>query len=105
MKLGYLFVDHRASPGLTEAEALWAGYNPRYSGEGRVFEADTLTCRHCKTVVVKNAERTRERGFCRSCMHYICDGCEWQSRQPDYVHTPFDKLVDDAKSGRLINRG
>ena len=88
-RLGYLFVDHRASPGMTEDQARFNGYDPGLAKEGRVFEADTLTCAHCRGIVVKNMDRTRERAHCHKCNHYICDGCEYLSRQPDYVHTPF----------------
>ena len=95
---GYFFLDHRNSPGFSEAEARVVN---RPAGS-KLFEADTLTCAHCKTVMVKNPERTRERAFCRKCMTYICDGCEWLSRQPGYFHTPFDRLVDDTKDGKLV---
>lgn len=100
-KEGYLIVDHRASPGLSERLAQRAGYNPFLCREGRVFEAATLTCSHCKTVQIMNPERTRARGFCPKCNHYICDSCTAAMRAPDYVHTPFDRLVDLVLSGKL----
>lgn len=94
---GYLLVDHRASPGLPEEIARWAGYDPKLCGEGKVFEADTLTCAHCGAVVVKNPLRTRARHACAKCSgHYICDPCAFHASQPDYVHTPFKKFVDDT---------
>lgn len=90
---GYLMVDHRASPGLSEQEALAAGYDPRLSGEGKVYEADTMTCSHCKSVVVKNPFRTRDRPHCFQCDHYICDICAVKAKTED-VHMPFSKLMD-----------
>lgn len=27
--------------------------------------------------------------------HYICDVCDWERKQPGYVHTPFKKYIDD----------
>jgi hypothetical protein len=94
-QMGYLFLDHSNSPGLPEDIARKAGYDPKLVGEGKVFEADTVSCIHCKTSVIKNPDRTRERYFCQKCSgHYICDGCEWQSRQPGYSHTPFEKLFE-----------
>lgn len=94
---GYLMVDHRASPGLPEDVARLVGYDPKFCGEGKLFEAATLTCSHCKTAVVKNPLRTRERHFCAACSgHYICDGCAFEASQPDYAHTPFDKKIDDT---------
>lgn len=91
---GYLLVDHRASPGLPPDIARQSGYDPRHCGEGRVFEAATLTCSHCKCTVVKNPLRTRERAYCFKCNHYLCDGCAVAARHPDYVHLPYAKRVD-----------
>ena len=98
-QMGYLMVDHRASPGLPEDVARWAGYDPAQCGEGKVFEQDTMTCSHCNCVVVKNNARVRERAKCMECDnregHYICDPCDWIRRQPGYVHTPMKKYIDD----------
>lgn len=94
---GYLLVDHRASPGLPEEVARWAGYDPKLCGEGKVFEADTLKCAHCPAVVVKNPLRTRERHSCVKCSgRYVCDPCAFLASQPDYVHTPHKKTIDDT---------
>jgi hypothetical protein len=92
-QMGYLMVDHRASPGLTKQEALQAGYDPKLAGEGKVYEADTMTCSHCKNVVVKNPMRTRDRPYCRQCDHYICDVCAVKAKTED-VHMPFAKFID-----------
>jgi hypothetical protein len=92
---GYLVIDHRASPGLPEELALRLGHDPRLVGEGGYLEADTLTCVHCRTVVVKNLARQRERASCPKCRgHYICDICAAAARAPDYDHMPFEKFVD-----------
>lgn len=91
---GYLMIDHRASPGLTEEAARQSGLDPRYCGEGKLLEAATLTCSHCRIAVVKNPLRTRERPFCRKCMHYICDFCAAAMDQPDYQHAPFEKMAE-----------
>jgi hypothetical protein len=94
---GYLMVDHRASPGLPEEVARRAGYDPKFCQEGKLFEASTMTCSHCKCAVVKNPFRTRDRAVCMKCGgHYICDGCAFAATHPDYVHTPFDKVIDET---------
>ena len=72
-KEGYLTIDHRASPGLTQSQALWMGLDPKQVGEGKFMEAGTLTCCHCNSVVILNPLRIRERGHCRKCDAYICD--------------------------------
>lgn len=92
---GYLLIDHSASPGLPEDIARASGLDPRYCIEGKKFEAATLTCSHCKTAVVKNPLRTRERATCFKCgHHYICDLCAEDMRKPDYSHLPYDKMLD-----------
>lgn len=92
---GYLFVDHRASPGLPEDVARFMGMDPALAKEGKLFEAATLTCAHCKTVVMKNPKRMRPRASCMKCGgKYLCDGCGWEAYQPDYDHTPFEKKRD-----------
>lgn len=97
---GYLMVDHRASPGLPEDVARLAGYDPALCREGKVYEADTKTCAHCRGTVVLNMFRTRERYSCRKCEdRYICDGCAFLASRPDYVHVPFQKIVDELKMG------
>lgn len=88
---GYLFLDHRASPGLPENMA------KRIGGEAgsKLIEAATLTCCHCKTAVIKNPFRQRERASCPKCSYkYLCDFCAAKAREPDYVHMPMEKVVD-----------
>lgn len=61
-------IDHRASPGTAEV------------GEGQLFEAATITCSHCQAVVIISPTRTRPRGYCAKCDHYICDKIECHLR-------------------------
>lgn len=97
---GYLLVDHRVSPGLPEDISRACGYDPKLTGEGKVFEAATLTCSHCKCSVVKNPLRIRERARCSKCgFHYICDACAAAMLHPDYNHTPFEKVVELVLNG------
>ena len=94
-QMGYLMVDHRASPGLPEDVAREVGYDPRFCGEGKVYEVDTMTCSHCRGTVVPNPARTRERCSCAKCGgHYICDSCGFEASLPGYTHTPFEKKID-----------
>jgi hypothetical protein len=101
-QMGYLMVDHRASPGLPEDVARWAGYDPKRSGEGKVYEIDTLACSHCPARVVPNIMRTRPRALCMECDntqgHYICDPCDYLRTQPGYVHKPFVQAVDEMRN-------
>ena len=72
-KEGYFVLDHRNSPGVSDAAAVASGLPPG-AGIG-LFEAPTITCSHCNAIVVLNPKRNRERAFCTGCDHYICDGC------------------------------
>jgi hypothetical protein len=93
---GYLLVDHRASPGLPPELARRMGVAP-----GSKFgEVATLTCCHCKTVVIKNPNRQRERGRCPKCNYkYVCDPCAARMHLPDYVHDPADLRAELALRG------
>jgi hypothetical protein len=66
-EMGYLMVDHRASPGLPEDVARWAGYDPKLVGEGKVYETKTLCCSHCNACVVPHPDRIRPRALCMEC--------------------------------------
>ena len=104
-QMGYLMVDHRASPGLPEDIARQVGYDPRFCGEGKVYEVDTLTCAHCKCAVVPNVFRTRERAQCFICEakggKYICDVCAFKASQPDYVHVSFQQTVESVINAEM----
>ena len=100
---GYLMIDHRFSPGLPEDVALMVGMDPKLAGEGKLFEADTLTCAHCKCAVMKNPMRQRARENCPKCgNHYICDLCALEMRQPDYDHTPFEAKIEAVVKEMLL---
>lgn len=97
--LGYLLVDHRASPGLTEDQAIKLGYHPDQVSEGSIYEADVMTCSHCNTQVILNPLRERGRHFCFKCNKYICDWCAAAAQKPDYVHCSMDELADKIIGG------
>jgi hypothetical protein len=91
---GYLLIDHRASPGLPADVARAVGLDPAQTAEGRILEAASLTCAHCKTVVMKNPLRQRAREYCAKCDHYICDFCHAAAVQAGYTHLPYEKRVE-----------
>jgi hypothetical protein len=96
---GHLFVEHRASPGLTEEQALAFGYDPFLCREGKVYEAATLGCPHCESHIVKNPKRTRARAFCTSCNRYIYDWCDAARSDPDYVHRTGEQIRELLSNG------
>lgn len=83
---GYLMLDHRASPGFTKEQAQKLGYRPEHVQEGKLFEAPTMGCHHCGTVVLINPDRKRDRAYCPHCDRYVCDNCELERKLPNYVH-------------------
>ncbi len=102
-KEGYLMIDHRASPGIPEGYFQALGFDMPEVPGGSMAEMAVLVCAHCQHQHFKNHKRTRERASCQKCGGaYICDVCEWRSRQPDYVHTPFKKVIDDVTNGKSI---
>src|SRR6266404_2540571 len=93
---GYLLIDNRHSPGISDDLLNTVGPKlPPGAGRG-MFEAPTVTCSHCHTVVVVNPARTRERAYCVKCDHYICDRCGLVLKQLG-VCQPFEKTIYDTQ--------
>jgi hypothetical protein len=71
---GYFLQDNHGTPGVPD-EIIVAHGLP--AGAGYIkFESATFTCSHCEQVVVLNPDRSRARGYCKQCDHYLCDLCE-----------------------------
>lgn len=100
---GYLFVDHRASPGMTEEQARAVGYDPFLVREGKVYEAPTFGCLHCGNHVLMNPKRTRQRAFCSQCNRYICDWCDAARKQSDYVHRTREQIHELLTAGWVMS--
>jgi len=71
---GCLTIDHKAGDGMPLDIAHQSGAMP--VGRGMTFESATITCSHCGCVVIMNPDRSRSRGYCPKCDHYVCDQCE-----------------------------
>lgn len=71
---GWIMIDHSACEGVSYDIAQQTGSMP--VGSGMKFESATITCSHCQKVVILNPDRSRSRGYCPNCDHYVCDGCE-----------------------------
>ena len=86
---GYLCIDNRFGPGVSEEFIRASGKDVPIVTEGKFYESATATCSHCGIIVVLNPDRTRPRGYCRKCDKYVCDnpGCNIECRN-------FDKLLD-----------
>jgi len=98
-QMGYLHVDHRASPGLPADVAQKFGYDPALVREGKVFEADTIACCHCPSVFIKR-KGTDMIGRCTKCNGFVCDACLVAAQDPTYVHRSRQELIDMIRSGR-----
>lgn len=84
---GYVMIDHRNSPGI-----------PGGVPAGVTFEAPTLQCCHCGTIVIVNPNRTRQRHYCANCDEYVCDNANCI-----LVCTPFKKHLDDIQEDLIKN--
>jgi hypothetical protein len=99
---GYLLIDHRGGPGLSEADiAQWraAGKDVLAIGEGQKYEQATITCHHCHAIVILNPARKRARSYCPKCDHYICDVCE-QRRAATFECVPMKRVIDELQEKR-----
>jgi hypothetical protein len=92
---GYLMVDHRNSPGITEADLLTVPKERRgeFQAQRGLFESATIRCCHCGTMVILNPDRSRPRGYCSRCDHYVCDNpiCSMQCN-------PLVKQIEEAQA-------
>lgn len=100
---GYLMIDHRASPGISDEVMLKQGL-PAGAGKG-LFEAPTFTCSHCETVVVINPLRNRERTFCGKCDHYICDRCGAVMAETKECKTYKQIIEETQEAGYRLDMG
>lgn len=91
---GELLIDHRDSPGVKPEDV--GGYRADVPFTQGKFECATITCSHCQRVVLLNPDRSRERGYCRKCDHYICDGCT-DLMAKTFECIPFRKILHEAQ--------
>ena len=93
---GYLQIDHTNSPGLTPADVACLPGTVAV-GAGEVYERDTLQCTHCQRMIKLHPLRTRDRGYCPKCDHYICDPCE-EIRKNSGACVPMAKVFDRVQA-------
>jgi hypothetical protein len=99
---GELLIDHRASPGVS-AETMISQGLPHDAGRAdHVWESATVTCNHCERQVILNPDRSRPRGFCKACEHYLCDECESERFLGRRCY-PFKAKVKDYLE--MVDRG
>lgn len=89
-------MDNRCNPGVPDEVVVAQGLPPG-AGTG-LFEEAAYTCSHCETLVVKNRQRTRPRGFCKKCNHVICDACEVRYVASAHECRPFKAMVDEFRN-------
>jgi hypothetical protein len=73
---GYLWMTHKYSPGVPDELMVKGGYPAGAAHPDTIFESATFTCADCERVVIMNPDRSRARGYCPKCNHYLCDDCE-----------------------------
>ena len=96
---GYVLIDNRASPGVTQAFVQQSGKNAPVVREGTVLEASTSTCAHCQRGVILNPQRSHAREWCSKCDHYLCDNCGLVKKidgQCRNLNQLFDRLQEKA---------
>jgi hypothetical protein len=93
---GYLLIDNRNNEGVPGGLAHASNPDLPVSFGRGVFEAPTITCSHCGSVVIINPNRQRERSFCAKCNHYLCDGCGVILAQTKEC-TPWLKVIEKVQ--------
>ena len=91
---GYLQIDHRESPGLTNTEIRnFGSHLPPDMGRMN-FETAVVKCWHCQTMIMLNPLRERHRHFCHGCDRYICNQC-YAAYKATGVCKPFTKVIEE----------
>lgn len=104
---GYMLIDHRASPGLQPGQGRIPGLpEPLVVPGGKFVEMAIVMCNHCQMEIMLNPKRTRARGYCPGCDHYICDRCDGV-RAAGQSCVPIKKIFDDImeEDARNLNIG
>lgn len=96
---GYVLIDNRNSPGVPDSVVVPQGL-PVGSGRG-LFESASITCSHCEAIVVLNPDRSRSRGYCPKCDHYVCDACEAVRALSGGACYPYKARIEDAREALL----
>src|SRR5882672_5087109 len=95
---GYLSIDHRNSPGISEEEAAAAtaslGIHVDPVPGGTHFQSPTIRCAHCPRMVVLRPDRSRARNYCSKCDFYICDDCALLRKVSGVACRPYQKYLD-----------
>jgi hypothetical protein len=91
---GYLLIDNRHAPGVSEEMARASGKDVIGAGVNGVLEAAVLTCSHCQKGLIVQPLRTREREYCRKCDHYICDDCALVAKLNGGKCLPYQARLD-----------
>ena len=112
---GYMEIDHRESPGFSVDQAFGMGWRriATQVGKGQRAQVPTAICGHsrkgflCERMVILNPLRTRDRGWCPKCQHYLCDECELLRVLSGGECLAKQKLIDEhmdreAKKGLII---
>ena len=93
---GEYTIDNRSNPGVPEALVVANGL-PVSASHG-LYEEACYTCSHCESVIVKNRERTRPRGYCKKCNHVICDVCDASYVQSGHVCMPYKAFAEEVRN-------
>jgi hypothetical protein len=105
---GYVSVDHRNSPGLSEE---WAAEASKATGVqidavpgGTHFQSPTFKCAHCPRQVVMRPDRTRARNYCTRCDWYICDDCALLRKISNVACRPYQRYLDQWQTRAEYNK-
>lgn len=92
---GYLQIDHRGAEGGLSHLDTQASPGAIPVRQGMNFESATITCHHCQRVVILNPDRSRPRGYCPKCDHYVCDQCETVRVASGGTCRPYKQVIDE----------
>lgn len=99
---GYLEIDHRESPGISQELAAKVGHGTIPVEAGKKFQAAITLCPYCERQVIRNPARERDRAYCPKVNRYICDDCDLVRKLGGELK-PMAKIIDEFQNA--IDKG
>lgn len=100
---GYLEIDHRESPGISQDLAVQVGRGTIPVQAGKRFQAAATICPYCETIVVRNPSRERARAYDPKTDRYICDNCDLIRKLGGQLK-PMKQIIDEFVDAAANNK-
>lgn len=99
-KAGYLAMDHRESPGVSEADMHKNAPELKVTAGRGLYETNIVHCGHCQKGLVVHPLLMIDLPYCHKCDAHICEACKTTMVVTGEC-LPFSKIVDIVQEAAL----